>query len=84
MIPKLKSRKKRLKMKKREQEMSCASEGSFKFQNITEIEETSGLLGKKGIRLKVQYMLHTHVTAYSSVCKRTNSLMDLRALGSCF
>ncbi|XP_028410798.1 doublecortin domain-containing protein 1-like isoform X3 [Dendronephthya gigantea] len=52
-IPKLKSRKKRLFMKKEEEGMVGANHSSYKFQNITEIEENSRLLGKKGIRLKV-------------------------------
>lgn len=52
-MPKLKSRKKRLQQKKREEEMNCASDSSFKFQNIAEIEDNSRLLVKKGIRLKV-------------------------------
>ena len=51
-IPKLKSRKKRLLVKKQEETMG-ANHSSYKFQNISEIEEDSRLLGKKGIRLKV-------------------------------
>lgn len=50
---KLNSRKKQLLLKKQEEEMAAASHTSFKFQNITEIEEDSRLLGKKGMRLKV-------------------------------
>ena len=73
-IPKLKSRKKQLAMKKQEEETMGANQSSYKFQNISEIEENSRLLGKKGIRLKVLVCTHEHVLQCTSAVQLISRL----------